>query len=197
MDALVEQRPYLCRKVHMKNIDILTVIYIAAGLVIGTMIIIMYFAKSLFKNHTNTLVQITKIESNKENGQTLNKLKLQAYERLSLLLERTSIPALIQNLGGNGLTAREFKLLALKSINDEFNYNLSQQIYVSDQTWGMIKVVKEQTSILLQQVEKTLPENAGSAEFCIALINHLQEQGDVPHEKGLKMIKQEIELIFG
>lgn len=181
----------------MKNLDILTVVYIAAGLIIGMMLLVMYFAKSLFKSHTNTLVQITKIESNKENGQTLNKLKLQAYERLSLLLERTSIPSLIQNLGGNGLTAREFKLLALKSINDEFNYNLSQQIYVSDQTWGMIKVVKEQTSIMLQQVERTLPENAMSAEFCIALINHLQEQGDVPHEKGLKMIKQEIELIFG
>ena len=181
----------------MKNLDTLTVVYITSGLILVCMILIMYFAKSLFKSHTETLVRIAKIESNKENGQTLNKLKLQAYERLSLLLERTSIPTMIQNMGGNGLTAREFKLLALKSINDEFNYNLSQQIYVSDQTWAMIKVVKEQTSILLQQVEKSLPENAGSAEYCIALINRLQEQGDVTHEKGLKMIKQEIELIFG
>lgn len=177
----------------MKNPDF----YFAIGICLSIVLCIMIFAKSMFKSHTNTLLKMIQIEANKENNQTLSKLKLQAYERLSLLLERTSIPSLIQNLGSNGITAREFKLLALKLIQDEFNYNLSQQIYVTDQTWNMIKIVKEQTSIMLQQVEKTIPENANASEFCIALINHLQNAGEVPHEKGLKMIKHEIEVIFG
>lgn len=177
----------------MKNPDF----YFAIGIGLSIVLCIMIFAKSMFKSHTNTLLKMIQIEANKENNQTLSKLKLQAYERLSLLLERTSIPSLIQNLGSNGMTAREFKLLALKLIQDEFNYNLSQQIYVTDQTWNIIKIVKEQTSIMLQQVEKTIPENANASEFCIALINHLQNAGEVPHEKGLKMIKHEIEVIFG
>lgn len=172
-------------------------LYSAIGFILAIVFCVMFFAKSLFNSHTNTLLKMIQIEANKENNQTLSKLKLQAYERLSLLLERTSIPSLIQNLGSNGISAREFKLLALKLIQDEFNYNLSQQIYVTDQTWNMIKIVKEQTSIMLQQVEKTIPENANASEFCIALINHLQNAGEVPHEKGLKMIKHEIEVIFG
>lgn len=177
----------------MNNPDL----YSAIGFILAIVFCVMFFAKSLFNSHTKTLLQMIKIETNKDNNQTLSKLKLQAYERLSLLLERTSVPSLIQNFGSNGLTAREFKLLALKSIQDEFNYNLSQQIYVSDQTWNMIKIVKEQTSIMLQQVEKTIPENANASEYCIALINYLQNAGEVPHEKGLKMIKNEIEVIFG
>jgi phosphate/sulfate permease len=82
------------------------------------------------------------------------------------------------------------------AINEEFNYNLSQQVYVSAQTWTTIKIVKEQTLIFIKTTEKLLPENATKADFLGSLIIKMQEKGEIPHEKGLQMIRAEIELLF-
>jgi hypothetical protein len=82
------------------------------------------------------------------------------------------------------------------SINEEFNYNVSQQIFVSAQTWGTIKIVKEQTLILIKTVESKIDANLSAAEFCDSLINHMKNNGEIPHEKGLQMIRGEMELIF-
>jgi hypothetical protein len=140
----------------MKNPEIFNYILYATSFILAITIIIIMFAKSMFKAHTQTIIQMVKIESLKNNNEALGKLKLQAYERLSILLERTSIPTLIQTFGNPNTTPAEFKILAMKSIQEEFNYNLSQQVYVSEQTWNMIKIVKEQTMIMLQQVERTV-----------------------------------------
>ena len=181
----------------MKNPEIFNYILYATSFILAITIIIIMFAKSMFKAHTQTIIQMVKIESLKNNNEALGKLKLQAYERLSILLERTSIPTLIQTYGNPNTTPAEFKILAMKAIQEEFNYNLSQQVYVSEQTWNMIKIVKEQTMIMLQQVERTVDPNGTASDYCVALINALQEKGEIPHEKGLRMIKNEIELIFG
>jgi len=82
------------------------------------------------------------------------------------------------------------------SINEEFNYNVSQQVYVSAQTWGTIKIVKEQTLLVLKKVYHSLPEKATKADYFGALISNLKELGDIPHEKGLQMIRGEMELLF-
>lgn len=181
----------------MKNQEIYTYLFYQTALIMVVATGILLYARSFFKVHTQTILQMVKIESLKNNNEALGKLKLQAYERLSILLERTSIPSLIQTYGNPNTTPAEFKILAMKAIQEEFNYNLSQQVYVSEQTWNMIKVVKEQTIIMLQQVERTVDPNGTASDYCVALINALQEKGEIPHEKGLRMIKNEIELIFG
>lgn len=160
-------------------------------------VLIIVIASRLFKMHTQNSVQMLRVEILKQNNQSLSQLRLQAYERLSLLLERTSIPQLIHNFGGNVQTASEFKALSIKLIQEEFNYNLSQQIYVSEETWNAIKLIKEQTLVILQNTERELGPQAPVAQFCMKLISTLQETGDIPHEKGLKMIKGEIQVIFG
>jgi hypothetical protein len=67
---------------------------------------------------------------------------------------------------------------------------------VSPQTWATIKIVKEQTIVIIQRVEQKLPEGASSVEFSKELIEALKSMGEIPHEKGLQMIRGEIELLF-
>src|SRR5215204_3001255 len=62
-------------------------------------------------------------------------LKLQAYERLVLLCERISLPSLISRVSQPGLTAREMQLFLIESIKQEYEYNISQQVYVSTLAW--------------------------------------------------------------
>jgi len=115
---------------------------------------------------------------------------------LALLLERTSIPTLIQKYAGSAATAPQVRKLMAHAINEEFNYNLSQQVFVSPQTWGTIKVIKEQTLILIQKVERSMPPETSSAEYCAKLIEAMKSNGEIPHEKGLNMIRSEMEILF-
>ncbi len=171
------------------SLNTILLILIPGILVIVSSYLIM---QSMMKALQNTL----RTELLKQTNQDYVKLKLGAYERLSLLLERTSLPAMIQKLSNPNMSAGEFKILMLHSINEEFNYNLSQQVYVSPQTWATIKIVREQTIVLIQRVEQKLPEGASSVEFSKELIEALKSLGEIPHEKGLQMIRGEIELLF-
>jgi hypothetical protein len=67
--------------------------------------------------------------------------RLQAYERMCLFLERISPPNLLLRLNNPGYTAREFHKVLLDEIRNEYNHNVSQQIYMSDEVWNMIRNV--------------------------------------------------------
>lgn len=87
-------------------------------------------------------------------------LQLQAYERLVLLTERIALPNLISRCNQPGLSAREMQLFLLESIRQEFEYNTSQQIYVSAAAWQALQHLKEQNILIINQVAQTLPEDA-------------------------------------
>ena len=92
-------------------------------------------------------------------------LRLQAYERLVLLAERIALPPLISRLNQPGLSATEMKLLLVEQIKSEFEYNSTQQLYVSQLAWDAIRNLKEQEIMLIHQVFATLPLDASAAEL--------------------------------
>lgn len=87
-------------------------------------------------------------------------LQLQAYERLVVLTERIALPNLVSRVNQAGLSAREMQLLLLESIKQEFEYNSSQQIYVSPVAWQALNNLKEQNMLIINQVAQTLPPDA-------------------------------------
>ncbi len=87
-------------------------------------------------------------------------LQLQAYERLVILTERIALPNLVSRANQPGLTAKEMQLLMLESIKQEFEYNSSQQIYVSPVAWQAVNNLKEQNMLIINQVAQTLPADS-------------------------------------
>ena len=87
-------------------------------------------------------------------------LQLQAYERLVILTERVALPNLVSRANQPGLSAREMQLLMLESIKQEFEYNSSQQIYVSPVAWQAVNNLKEQNMLIINQIAQTLPSDA-------------------------------------
>ncbi len=83
-------------------------------------------------------------------------LRLQAYERLVLLTERIALSELINRLYQPGLSSLEMKQLLLDNIRQEFAYNTSQQLYVSQIAWDAVRNLKEQEIMLINQVYSTL-----------------------------------------
>lgn len=83
-------------------------------------------------------------------GFTARPLQLQAYERLVMLAERISIPSIIGRANQQqGLNARQMQILLIESIKQEFEYNATQQIYVSPAAWGAIKNLKDQNQLII------------------------------------------------
>ena len=87
-------------------------------------------------------------------------LQLQAYERLVILTERVGLPNLVSRANLPGLSAREMQVLMLESIKQEFEYNSSQQIYVSPVAWQAVNNLKEQNMLIINQIAQTLPADA-------------------------------------
>ena len=92
-------------------------------------------------------------------------LQLQAYERLVLLTERIALSELINRLYQPGLSSLEMKQLLLDNIRQEFAYNTSQQLYVSQLAWDAVRNLKEQEIMLINQVYSTLQPTDPAAIF--------------------------------
>ena len=92
-------------------------------------------------------------------------LQLQAYERLILLAERIALPNLVNRLSSQGLSAREMQGLLAETIRQEFEHNITQQIYVSQEAWDAIKNLKEQNIFIINQVASFLPSSASGIDL--------------------------------
>jgi hypothetical protein len=103
-------------------------------------------------------------------------LQLQAYERLVLLAERLSIPNLVSRANQPGLSAREMQLLLIEGIKQEFEYNTSQQIYVSPAAWDAVRNLKEQNMLIINQVSAALPQEATGQDLKKILLDVTMKQ---------------------
>ena len=109
-----------------------------------------------------------------ENGDAATRaLILQAYERLTLLVDRIALPNLISRVNQNGVSAREMQMLLTRSLKEEFDYNITQQIYVSPEAWGAVKNLKEQNLLVVNQLASALPPNATGLDLNKLLLEYL------------------------
>lgn len=105
------------------------------------------------------------------NNETI-KLRLQAYERLTLYTERAALKNLVVRLHTDNTSARDFQLALMQTLNSEYEYNVSQQIYVSPELWKAITKLRDQNIFIINQVAGTLPVNATSLDLSRALLDY-------------------------
>ena len=103
-------------------------------------------------------------------------LQLQAYERLVLLTERLSLPNLISRITQPNLSAKELQVHLLETIKLEFEYNASQQIYVSPIAWDAVRNLRDQNMLIINQVAGLLPPEATGHELSKKLIEVIMQQ---------------------
>jgi hypothetical protein len=100
-------------------------------------------------------------------------LQLQAYERLILLVDRIALPNVISRTPSEGLSAREMQFVLTKNIRDEFDYNVTQQIYVTPEAWNALKNLKEKNILYINQVAQELAPEATGMDLQKYLLNFL------------------------
>lgn len=124
-------------------------------------------------------------------------LQLQAYERLTLLTDRIALPNLISRLGNPEISANEMQYLLIKHIKDEFDYNISQQIYVSPEIWNAIRNLKENNLLIINRVGLSVPSMASAATLNRAILEYLmQDQKANLHEVVSEALSYEAKKLF-
>lgn len=141
---------------------------ISSNIVLGILaVLLIAFVYYLFTNRS-------KEPENKETAtDATRQMQLAAYERLILLVDRISLPNLISRLNQPGATAKEMQHLLVQSIKQEYEYNISQQIYVSADAWSAIKNLKEQNILVINQFANTLPPHATGLDLNKFLLEYL------------------------
>lgn len=119
-------------------------------------------------------------------------LRLQAYERLVLLTERIALPNLISRLNQPGLSAVEMKIILTENIKHEFEYNSTQQLYVSPVSWDSVRNLKEQNIMIIHQVAAALPAASSATDLNKKILEVVmsQPQGSL-HEMVLQALNFE------
>jgi len=106
-------------------------------------------------------------------GINTKQLQLQAYERLILLTDRIALPNLINRLNQQGLSATEMQILLMQATKQEFEHNITQQIYVSPEAWDALRNFKEQNLLVINQVASFLPQDATGMDLNKSLLEVL------------------------
>jgi len=131
-------------------------------IIIAVVIIICFLGIYLFVYKKE--VRASKEEEDKKPVQD-NSLQLQAYERLTILTERLSLKNLVSRISPANMRADVYHTLLVESIKQEYDYNLSQQLYVSSQAWQAVTNLKEQNIFIIHQLVNTLPPNASGMDL--------------------------------
>lgn len=119
-------------------------------------------------------------ENKKDSGSTFSTrpLQLQAYERLVILCERIALPSLISRMSQPGLSAREMQVYLLETIKQEYEYNASQQIYVSTIAWDAVRNLRDQNMLIINQIANVLPPDAKASDLNKQLLEVIMNHND-------------------
>ncbi|RKE94882.1 DUF7935 family protein [Ichthyenterobacterium magnum] len=117
-------------------------------------------------------------------------LRLQAYERMALLLERISPNKLLIRVAPNSSNKEDYESLLVQNIEQEFEHNLAQQIYVSDKCWSIINASKNATIQLIRKA--SLSEKTDTANKLREVILTEMMDRQAPSNAGLSYIKEEV-----
>jgi hypothetical protein len=164
--------------------------YILPSLVVlATMI---YLVKSYLKLEENKKELQVKLE-------TLNAtlpVRMQAYERLVLLLERLQPAGLLLRINQPGMNATSMHTALLQAIRDEFDHNLSQQLYVSSQAWDLVKKSREESNQLINTAASQVSPDATSAELAQQILVRDIDSLNSTTDQAIEFLKKEARVNF-
>jgi hypothetical protein len=105
------------------------------------------------------------------NNETI-KLRLQAYERLTLYAERAGLKNLVSRLHSEDNSARQMQMELLQTLNSEYEYNISQQIYVTPELWKAVTKLRDQNIFIINQIAAALPATASAMDLSKSLLEY-------------------------
>ena len=159
----------------MNNWIIIAIMCAGLLLMVAALVILLRLSKMKDAELRNGKAMELKVQALK----IIMPLKVQAYERFLLYLERVQLPQLVKRIYTPGMEKGALHLLLLQNVREEFEHNLAQQLYVSNSTWNAVVNAKEE---LVNQINTTFEQLNDEedvsiiAQSLVALPNPVVEQ---------------------
>lgn len=155
-------------------------------------LLVMLTAWMVMRNMIKNDQEKRRQESILQNSRTVTPIRLQAYERIVLFLERISLESLIVRVSNADMSAGQLHTAMLNAIRSEFEHNLSQQIYMSPQAWEVVRNARSNMiKIINSEVEK-MPANSTGMALSKKLLERIMELEKEPTRAAIDYLKGEI-----
>jgi len=123
-------------------------------------------------------------------------LRLQAYERLVLFLERIAPGGLVLRVHKSNMTARMLHAELTATIREEYEHNVTQQVYISDKAWARVKQAKEETIRLVNIAYEGCPDQAPGTELSQRVFETASRLSHMPSQEAVLVLKEEVRRLF-
>lgn len=123
-------------------------------------------------------------------------VRLQAYERIVLFLERISPESLLVRINQPGMSSKELQTALLSSIRSEWEHNLSQQLYISNQAWALVNNAKDNVTKLINTCSDKVGPKHSSLKLSTVILESMVELNNHPTAKAIEFLKKEVNEIF-
>ncbi|MDG1351105.1 MAG: hypothetical protein P8P80_08430 [Crocinitomicaceae bacterium] len=122
--------------------------------------------------------------------------RLDAYQRSVLLLERIHPNSLIMRIHDPNMNAAMFQAELVKSVRNEFEHNLAQQIFISTANWDIIRNSKDEVIKLIHMAGSQMNKKSTSKDLSEKIFEILAQVDDFPTSIAVKIIKKEFQELF-
>ena len=121
----------------------------------------------------------------------ISPLRMRAYERLSLLLERTTPEHMLLELNLGEMTILQVQQHLMRTIRMEYDHNLSQQIYVSNQVWDAIIASRDQMVAFINTMAQQMPPESTALDYAKVLITAYSSNGQTANDQAMQLLRSE------
>ena len=148
-------------------------------------------AKHYFDNQQKMQMLQMRVDEHREAVKLVTPIRLQAYERMALFLERISPESLVLRCYRPGMDTKLLQGVMTKTIRDEWEHNLSQQVYISSEAWNRIRQAKDEMVGVINSAAITIPDDADPARLASTIFATVAA-GSNPAAPALEFLKQEM-----
>ncbi|MCT4560095.1 MAG: hypothetical protein N4A41_01855 [Crocinitomicaceae bacterium] len=155
---------------------------------------IVFMTTALFlKKQEEREVKALRIKLKQERQEFFLPNRMEAYQRVILFLERIHPNSLVMRTHNPGLPARAFQSTLVSTIREEYDHNVAQQLYISPNSWNMVKEAKEETLKIINLAGNQMPETALSTDLAAKIFEIVGEVGKLPTEIVIDAVKVEFQ----
>ena len=173
---------------------VLLVLAILATLAL-TGLIFYFLVKRYFDNQQKQQLLQIKLDERRETLRTVTPIRLQAYERMALFLERINPNSLVLRCYQPGMDLKLLQGVMTKNIRDEWEHNLSQQVYLSSELWTSIREAKDEMINLVNSSAVSLTDTTDPTRLAATIFASAADRS--PVESALEAMHNELKELFG
>lgn len=149
-----------------------------------------------FKKNNEREIRNLQIQLKKERQKHFLPMRVEAYQRAALLMERIHPGALVMRLHNPAVPAKMLQADLLKAIREEYDHNVSQQLFVSPQAWEMVRNSKEETLKIINIAGSQMSGTDMGTDLAGKIFEIVAEVGTLPTEITVEFLKKELQELF-